>query len=392
MSEWARHRAGGEPAGGEPAGGQDDDAVGGGPEEWAGRFEAQALSCDTLGSPLYGRLLRLLALDCAAAGTTWDLVRPHAGLRFGQMGPLRLVGAAHRLALTGDADGWAACLPSCGGTPPPDDDALARAWVDLAGTRGAELSDGLTREVQTNEVGRAAALAYAAARARLPDGVRLVELGPSGGLNLRMDHYDTELRGPAGSAPLRLGDPASSVRLVPEVRTEPVPSAAMARIDERIGLDPHPIDAAGEQGAATLLSFVWPDQDERIARVRAALAVAAEVPVDLRRTDDTGVALEAVLAGAPRPTLVQHSIVWQYLPTMQRWHVTDVLEAAGARATDDAPLAWVRFEPDEWNRSRVAVWLRRWPGGADRLVAHADYHGRWLAPVPDAQGSPVPDA
>lgn len=359
-------------------GAADDDVAGGGPVEWAGRFEAQALSCDALGSPLYGRLLRLLALDCAAGGTTWDLVRPHAGLRFGQMGPLRLVGAAHRLALTGDAEGWAACLPSCGGTPPADDRDLARAWCELAVAHGRELSDGLTREVQTNEVGRAAALAYAAARARLPDGLRLVELGPSGGLNLRMDRYDIAL----GSE--RLGDPTSPVHLAPELRGAPVGPGRLPRIDERIGLDPHPIDAAGQEGAATLLSFVWPDQDERIARVRAALAVAAEVPVDLRRTDDTGAALGTLLDGAARPTLVQHSIVWQYLPTLQRWHVTDVVEAAGARATDDAPLAWVRFEPDEWNRSRVAVWLRRWPGGADRLVAHADYHGRWLTPVPDA--------
>ena len=43
---------------------------------------------------------------------------------------------------------------------------------------------------------------------------------------------------------------------------------------------------------------------------------------------------------------------------------------------------WVRFEPDVWDRGRVAVWVRRWPEGGDRLVAHADYHGRWLAPVP----------
>ncbi len=355
-----------------------------GPAEWAGRFEAQATACEELGSALYGRLLRILALDCAAGGHTWELVRAHAGLRFGQAGPLRLVGAAHRLALLGRADGWAACLPSCGGTAPTDDAALAGAWAALAGSHAAELSEGLTREVQTNEVGRAAALAYAAALAELPDGVRLVELGPSGGLNLRMDHFDVLLDA-GGGVPVRLGDPGSPVALVPEVRARPAaPPGGLPRIDERIGLDPHPVDASGEEGAATLLSFVWPDQDARVARVRAALAVAARVPVDLRRTDDTGAALAEVLGGAARPTLVQHSIVWQYLPPPQRWHVTDVLEGAGAGATPDAPLAWVRFEPDEWNRSRAAVWLRRWPGGSDRLVAHADYHGRWLSPVPAA--------
>ena len=76
-----------------------------------------------------------------------------------------------------------------------------------------------------------------------------------------------------------------------------------------------------------------------------------------------------------------HSIVWQYVPTEVRWRITEAIEAAGSAATDEEPLAWVRYEPDEWDRRRAAVRLRRWPDGGDRLVAHVDYHGRWLAPA-----------
>ena len=64
-----------------------------------------------------------------------------------------------------------------------------------------------------------------------------------------------------------------------------------------------------------------------------------------------------------------------------RWRITEVLERAGAAATAEDPLGWVRYEPDEWDRRRAAVWLRTWPHGGDRLVAHVDYHGRWLAPA-----------
>lgn len=348
-----------------------------GPHEWAGRFEAQAAACDDLGSTLYARLLRILAGDCAAGGRTWELVRPHAGLRFGQAGPLRLVGAAHRLALAGIAADWAALLPSCGGTVPQDDGVLAAGWAALADRHAVELSDGLTREVQTNEVGRAAGLALALAVAGPPDGIRLVEPGCSGGLNLRLDHFSSDLGGEV------LGVRGSPVRLAPELRS-PLPAGLgrLPTVAERIGLDPHSVDVTTDDGAWTLLSFVWPDQSERVGRVRAAIDLARDVPADLRRVADTGVALAGILDGPGVPTVVQHSIVWQYLPIAQRWAVTDALEEAGRRATAAAPLVWVRYEPDEWNRTRAALWVRTWPGGADRLVAHVDFHGRWLAPVP----------
>ena len=56
------------------------------------------------------------------------------------------------------------------------------------------------------------------------------------------------------------------------------------------------------------------------------------------------------------------------------------LAAAGARATADAPLAWVRLEPSESGRS---LELRRtvWPGNDETVLAKAGFHpGRvtWL--------------
>ena len=43
------------------------------------------------------------------------------------------------------------------------------------------------------------------------------------------------------------------------------------------------------------------------------------------------------------------------------------------------------FEPDEFRRDRVAVHARRWPGGSGALLAHADFHGRWVQPLPTGE-------
>jgi hypothetical protein len=344
-----------------------------GPDEWAGRFEAQAGACAELGSALYGRLLRAMADDIRSGGPTWDVVSARADLRFGQAGPLRLAGAAHRLALAGEAPRFATLLPSCGGTVPDGDDVLAAAWLALVAEHAPSLRAGLDREVQTNEVARAAGLGLAAAATGF-DSVTLVEVGCSGGLNLRMDRFRIDLGG------VVLGRPDAAVRLAPDVRGVVDPGLRLPDVVDRVGIDPHPIDATSDEGRLTLLSFVWPDQSERFARISAAIDEARSAPARLVRTDDTAGTLAEVLAG-DGPTLVQHSIVWQYIPTDVRWAVTSRIEEAGERATAAAPLAWVRYEPDEWNRARAAVWLRTWPGGADRLVAHVDYHGRWIAPV-----------
>lgn len=350
--------------------------------EWSARFAQQASACTELGSPLYGRLLGLLADDIASGGPTWEVMGQRSDLRFGQAGALRLVGTAHRLALATTAPEWAAVLPDCGGTVPVDDGELLAAWHHLVRDHGAELVAGLGREVQTNEVGRAAGLALAAARTRFGE-VRVVELGCSAGLNLGLDRFDIDLGG------IVLGDASAEVHLRPEIvghlgglRNR---GLSVPHFTERVGIDPHPVDPSTEEGRLTLLSYVWPDQPDRLRRVTAAIEVVAADPPEylVARPDGDGDTAEVLRSVLERggPCVVWHSIVWQYVPTDVRWRITQVMERAGRRASAADPLGWIRFEPDEWDRRRAAVWLRTWPHGGDRLVAHADYHGRWLAPA-----------
>jgi hypothetical protein len=360
-------------------------------ELWAERLGQQAKACAELGSDLYGRLLSLVADDVAAGSSTWDVIRAGSErvggeLRFGQAGPLRLLGAAHRLALTGAAPQWAALLPSCGGVVPRSDEALLVSWRALVDQHSHDLVEGLGREVQTNEVGRSAGLALAVAETRMRE-ARIVELGCSAALNLRFDRFEVDIGG------MVLGHPGSPVQIRPEMRG-PLgglrhAGLSLPVVTERVGIDPHPIDPGCPDGAATVRSFVWPDQLDRLARTDAAISVARQHPAELITSapgakddprSDTATVLDAVLQ-REGPAVVMHSIVWQYIPTEVRWQITEVIEAAGERASSAEPLAWVRYEPDEWDRRRAAVWLRAFPSGADQLVAHVDYHGRWMAPA-----------
>ncbi len=47
----------------------------------------------------------------------------------------------------------------------------------------------------------------------------------------------------------------------------------------------------------------------------------------------------------------------------------------GSAATADAPVAWLRYETERL-QSTPTLRLRIWPRGEDRLLAHADPHGR----------------
>ena len=232
------------------------------------------------------------------------------------------------------------------------------------------------RPVQTNEVGRCAALlggfVEVARRTGLP--LRLLEVGAAAALILRWDHYFYE-GGHAG-----WGDPDSPER-ISNVFGDVYPRLDVSTgIEERHGCDTSPIDPATDEGALTLPSYVWPDQMERFRRT-AAIDVARRVPAPVDRANAADW-IEAALARGDSgvATVVYHSIVWQYLSNADRARFKRVMAAAGQAATHDSPLAWLRFEP---GRNIAEVRLRLWPGSKDQLLARSGFHGKpvyWLAP------------
>lgn len=334
-------------------------------------FRRQAAFCAELGSPFTARLCTLVAERLAPGGPVADRVLGWPGDPSNRADalPLRLAGALHALVIGARDPGLAAVYP------PADAEADA-LWGAVAAALEAHpgfLLERLAGPPQTNEVQRSAALApgylTVAARAGLP--LVCSEVGASAGLNLLWDRFGYAF------GPARWGDPAAAVRLAPEWRGPPPPLPA-ARVVERAGCDRAPLDPADPATEPRLLSFVWADQTERMARLRAALALArAEGPRVARA--DAAEWIEARLA-EPRPGrahVIAHSIVWQYLPPGARDRAAAALAAAGARASGAAPLGWLRLEADGGGRG-AALSLTLWPEGGTEVLGRADFHGRWV--------------
>jgi hypothetical protein len=329
----------------------------------AAQLQWQAEACRMIGSELYAGLLARAAVDVGERGPTWDILRGHEeDARFSVLG-LRLLGAVNRLVLTGREQALADAYASRD---------AAQAWERLCETlsrNAAELRDSLDRPVQTNEVGRCAGLLFGflavSAETGLP--LRLLEVGASAGLNLRWDRYAYEANrfswGP-GKSPLRLPF---------ELEGQPPELPSNVEVASRRGCDAAPIDPTTVEGRLTLLTFIWPDQSERITRMRAALEIAATEDVAIDHEPAAPWAQRMLAEPAPgQATVIYHSIVSQYLSDDERAALFAAIAEAGARASADAPLAWLRMEPAD---DRANLDLTVWPGGEERRLARVGYHG-----------------
>jgi len=333
-------------------------------------LEKQTVGCTALGSEFYAALLGHMADDVRAGGPVWTVLAPHAAAPFSDAYVLRVLGGVHRRVLAGDAPDLAVHYPSTGG----DGDARA-AWPAFRALLAAgcpEVDDALRRPPQTNEVGRSAsAIGGFLEIARVTDlPVRVLEIGSSAGLNLRFDHFRYE-QGDAAFGPADA--PVRFVDCWPDGHPDfSVPLTVVARA----GCDQDPIDVGTDTGALTLASYVWPDPPERLARLQAAIAVAASVPATVERAD-AAAWLAARLAEPAVPgtaTVVFHSAMWPYLPAATQAEATRLIRAAGARATDDAPVAWLQLEPPLPAMTHVELRLTLWPGGEERHLADAGFH------------------
>jgi hypothetical protein len=364
------------------------------PQHMAEMFQLQASACHALGSPFYGVLLQRLAKDILADGPTAAVLAGHEDDPGESALALRLMGAVHYMALTGDAPDVAAHFPSTGGDGDP-----AQAWpaiVDLMRGAPLELAAGLRHAPQTNEVGRAAALFGALLAVGGPDPlpVRLFEIGASAGLNLRADRFCYR------SADGHRYGPLSPVTLDPAFMTLPTPAPGLVHVVERRGSDTAPIDPLTREGAARLASFVWPDQHERMQRLRSAILVAGQYPAEIE-TCGAADLVDRIEPADGHLTVLWHSVTLQYLDAAEKLRIAHRLNTIGAQASDIAPFAHLSFEPRRLSAQGVRRYLvtaETWPGGGSRagdhhILGEAPAHGipvTWGEPVPDA-ARPAPD-
>ncbi len=177
------------------------------------------------------------------------------------------------------------------GVPAPGPYAALRAA--LLGDDGAIRATILTRATQTNEVGRLATLAPVFATLAEGRALALLEVGSSAGLCLYPDRYAYEWRtvggvvtaspdigsgigsgiGPGTGAPVLGCDVTGAA---------PLPERAPA-VAWRAGIDLNPLDVTDEDAMGWLTTLVWPEHDDRRARLVEAIAIARQDPPHLVR-------------------------------------------------------------------------------------------------------------
>jgi hypothetical protein len=339
---------------------------------WAEQMREQASICRKSECPLYATLLELLAADLDAGGKIKQFLEPFLDDPPRSLLPLRLLALLHRLALEG-------ILPSLTSVG-------AEAFFEQVITKvNPDWRGKMPTQLQTNEVGRCCSLlpGFSVIAERTPLPWRLLELGASAGLNLNWDRYNY------GGIWGDLDSPVvfNANRFPNGIR---VPESGID-IRERRGCDLHPV-AINADTRRMLLSFVWPEQSERLHLLGAALDVAARNPIDVEQAD----AVEWTRAQLMNrqlgiATVLFHSIFWLYLTQEARQQLEALITEEGKLATADSPLAWLRME---LGGEAAEVTLTMWPGdGEPELIASSGYHGKPVAIQPKyncSNGSPKP--
>lgn len=339
-------------------------------------FENQVAYCLAANAPITARVVAALGELIAGdePGALLDRLRKWQGAPLADALPLRIAGGMHSLWLSG-------AQPELGtiyrGEAAHADTDLVRAAI---AAHEAPLMAWLGGPPQTNEAGRSAnfmaAMLWLAGKG-LPPRFECLEIRSSAGINLMMDRYRYDLGGTVA------GPEDAALTFAPAWQGEAPPAHDIEFFSLK-GCDVAPVDLTDPAQALRLKAYIWPEHAVRFERMEAAIAAArARAPelVKMNAADFVERELaEPQQAGVTR--LLMHSIVWQYVPKDQQERVTAAMEAAGAAATRERPLAWIAVEADR-TVHRHALKVRYWPGGEEETqLTWSHPHGadiEWLA-------------
>ena len=342
-------------------------------------FNLQASFCEQLGSPFTGRVLSVLAHDIKTGGLAKELLSSFEDEPVAAALALRVAGALHRRVLDDRQCALAEIYPSVGGDGAVgmSDDALRQILVAEITQNRPHYASYLEGPPQTNEVGRSGVMIGGymtiARETGLP--LHVFEIGASAGLNLGCDHFFYRL------AESTWGDDTSPVSLSPDWHGALPPLDAELAIVERSGCDIAPVDIRDPENERRLESYIWPDQPDRLARLRGATKIAKALDVKIVQ-ESADLFVERVLS-APAPMgvrVIAHTIMWQYMPDDMRSRIEGTIREAGDAASEASPVAWLRLEPVDV-KGLPTLRLNLWPGGETQDLAIAHPHGasvKWL--------------
>lgn len=344
-------------------------------EKLLAHFSEQAQFCAIFGSPFTAQLIERMREDIIAGGPCEALVGARPGSPRADALALRLTGAAHAAALTGRDRELAALYPAH--NPAWRIDEVWPAVRALFEREQGWVRDFIRSAPQTNETRRSIGLLAAfLAFGRTWDGpIDMLEIGASAGLNLNWDKFAYR---PANWS---WGD--NSAVVIDTSWNGPTPPVEVAlNVRHRAGCDLNPLDISNEAQLLQLRSYIWADQPDRLARFDGAVALARANNVQIERADAaTWIADKLATRAKDAATIVYHSVFLQYPPPAAREAIVAAIESAGAQASREAPLAWVRLEPEALtdgvrDSARMVIDLTSWPGGQRRIIGYTDGHVR----------------
>lgn len=348
-------------------------------------------------SPLYARLFGLVArwledVDGEAEDLATWLVEA-AGERRSLDVTLLLAAGLHRDVLAGEpasAD-LSRFFSTAGGEASPTaatfEPALRQAVLDRRDVLGQFIQQA---QVQTNETGRGLCWLLPLLMTRWP-AARLIDLGASAGLNLVAEQRAYRLLDGDSQAPLLdlgLGQPVQ-FQTHCHGRTPDfsgIDGRAVPRITGRDGCDLAPFPLDSPQDELMLMSFIWGDQHDRLARLQEGIAAfkranRGDAPVRLNTADlpdDLGRYLQRVLAdGGAAPVVIYNTWMSSYLRDKGQsmaYHID------GWAAGQDRPVLWLQWEPARDGREPPHYAWCAWTAELWQGDERTRWHLGWVHP------------
>ncbi|MBX3116773.1 MAG: DUF2332 domain-containing protein [Cryobacterium sp.] len=198
-----------------------------------------------------------------------------------------------------------------------------RAWLIENWNRIA--GQAIQRSTQTNEPRRCAALLPALGLIDEP--IALIELGASAGLCLIPDRYSYRFT----NHWLHPEDGPSLVKIESEFSGAVPFLRRMPNVQWRAGADLNPLSVLNPEDVRWLETLIWPEQEERLERVQAAMELARRDPP--RIIEATALeGLQTLSADAPRGLrkVVLTPAVLVYLPYLKRMELVEAIRSSGA--------------------------------------------------------------
>ena len=273
----------------------------------------------------------------------------------------------------------AAYYASCGGNKDLDANA-AVLFLDFCRRREADLIPLIEAGVtNTNEVGRSCFLApgYQAIAAMERQALSLIEIGPSAGFNLNFDRYGYQFsHEDSGEQAVFWQPSAFTLQSVAKGSAWPPLGERPPEVESRCGLELHPVDIRQSKDRQWIRALVWPERIDRLKKLDAALAIAAEVSPPIV-AGDALVNLPEAIAAAPLGTAlcISHSLViYQFTKEMRAQLDAMLLAASKERAIF---RLWLEFDPQT---DRYPLKLTSYEGGdsTSQSLANCDPHGLWV--------------